>query len=115
LGSRGLGQLAYDKRMRVLAASQSDQAAREMGGQIGEGVLTYALLHDALEASQAADEKGNITVKNWLEYPVKRVPQLFDEIRMGKVNDYGVPVKRDVGRPPDLRPIIPEVTVKMCC
>ena len=36
LGSRGLGQLAYDKRMRVLAASQSDQAAREMGGQIGQ-------------------------------------------------------------------------------
>ena len=27
LGSKGLGQLAYDKRMRVLAASQSDQAA----------------------------------------------------------------------------------------
>ena len=67
LGSKGLGQLAYDKRMRVLAASQSDQAAREMGGQIGAGVLTYTLLHDALEANQGADEKESITLKSWLE------------------------------------------------
>ena len=94
LGSKGLGQLAYDKRMRVLAASQSDQAAREMGGQIGAGVLTYTLLHDGLEANQAADEKGNITLKSCLEYPVKRVPQLFEEIRDGKVSNFGVPVKR---------------------
>jgi WD40 repeat protein len=95
LGSRGLGQLAYDKRMRVLAASQSDQAAREMGGQIGEGVLTYALLHDALAAKQAADEHGDITLTRWLEYPVNRVPTLFEEIRLGKVNDYGIPVTKD--------------------
>ena len=29
MGSRGLGQLAYDKRMRILAASQSDETAGE--------------------------------------------------------------------------------------
>lgn len=29
MGSRGLGQLAYDKRMRILAASQSNKAALE--------------------------------------------------------------------------------------
>ncbi len=31
MGSRGLGHLAYDKRMRILAASQSNNAARESG------------------------------------------------------------------------------------
>lgn len=29
MGSRGLGQLSYDKRVRILAASQSDQVAQD--------------------------------------------------------------------------------------
>jgi WD40 repeat protein len=93
LGAKGLGQLAYDKRMRVLAASQSDQSAREMGGQIGAGILTYTLIHDGLEANQAADHDGKITLRNWLNYPINRVPQLFVEIRTGKVNNFGIPIK----------------------
>jgi WD40 repeat protein len=101
LGSAGLGQLAYDKRMRVLAASQSDQAAREMGGQIGEGVLTYALLHDALDAGQAVNSSGKITLGAWLAYPLRRVPQLFTEIRQHKVNDFGIPVQKDA-IPPEM-------------
>ena len=44
----GLGQLAYDKRMRVLAASQADQTAQETQ-ELGQGVLTYVLLTDGLE------------------------------------------------------------------
>jgi WD40 repeat protein len=99
LGSRGLGQLAYDKRMRILAASQSDQAAREIGGQIGEGVLTYALLHDALQARKAANARGDVTLVNWLEYPIERVPHLFEELKRGKVDDYGVPVAKDAVPP----------------
>jgi hypothetical protein len=90
LGSRGLGQLAYDKRMRVLAASQSDQAAREMGGQIDEGVLTYALIHDGLLATQALAEDGTVTLSSWLHYPVQRVPQIIQDIRDGTLNDYGI-------------------------
>src|SRR5260370_968053 len=31
MGSRGLGQLAYDKGMRILAASKSGQSAVELG------------------------------------------------------------------------------------
>ncbi len=95
LGAKGLGQLAYDKRMRVLAASQSDQSAREIGGQIAEGVLTYTLLHDGIEAHQAANQAGNITLKSWLNYPIKRVPRLFVEIGNGKINDFGVPITKD--------------------
>jgi hypothetical protein len=81
--------------MRVLAASQSDQSAREMGGQIAEGVLTYTLLHDGIEANQAANQDGKITLQNWLNYPIKRVPHLFVEIISGKINDFGVPIAKD--------------------
>jgi hypothetical protein len=34
MGSRGLGQLAYDKGMRILAASKSNEEAMELGGNI---------------------------------------------------------------------------------
>jgi hypothetical protein len=40
LGSRGLGQLVYDKRMRLLAASQSDEVAHEYH-YLQKGLLTY--------------------------------------------------------------------------
>jgi hypothetical protein len=90
LGSRGLGQLAYDKRMRVLAASQSDQAARELGGQIAEGVLTYALAHDGLQAGKAVADDGTITLSSWLNYPVQRVPQIIQDIHDGVLDDYGI-------------------------
>src|SRR5205807_1983683 len=44
-GSRGLGQLAYDKAMRVLAASQFDRMTFEPR-RLGHGLLTYALVED---------------------------------------------------------------------
>lgn len=95
LGSRGLGQLAYDKRMRVLAASQENGTALEIGGSIQEGILTYVLLHDGIQAHKALDSGGQLTVRSWLEYPVRRVPELFNDLRSGKFTDFGVPVERD--------------------
>jgi uncharacterized caspase-like protein len=52
MGSRGLGQLAYDKGMKILAASQADDVALEVEG-LKQGLLTYALVHDGLEAGGA--------------------------------------------------------------
>ena len=43
MGSRGLGQLAYDKGMRILAASQADDVALEVE-KLKQGLLTYALV-----------------------------------------------------------------------
>src|SRR5262249_47819877 len=43
MGSRGLGQLAYDKGMRVLAASKARESAFERD-KIGHGLLSYALV-----------------------------------------------------------------------
>ena len=75
LGSRGLGQLAYDKRMRVLAASQADESAQE-SDKLLHGVLTYALIQSGLTERKAdwkpVDQK--ITVGEWLSYAELAVP-----------------------------------------
>jgi hypothetical protein len=82
MGSRGLGQLAYDKRMRVLAASQADDFAIE-AGELRQGLLTYALTKDGLEAKEAdfQPKDGKITLGEWLAYGAERVPQLHEKIR----------------------------------
>jgi WD40 repeat protein len=77
MGSRGLGQLAYDKGMRVLAATQSDNVALGSGESLG-GLLTTALIRDGLQKGRAA-QGGKITIRGWLEYGVRRVPQLYSE------------------------------------
>jgi len=86
MGSRGLGQLAYDKRMRILAASRASECALEDKG-IGHGLLTYALLRDGLERSQADFDPadGRITLGEWLRYGVQRVPVLADDVVAGRV------------------------------
>ncbi len=81
IGSRGLGQLAYEKGMRILAASQTAQTAAERPGAIRQGLLTYALLRDGLEQGRAdfQQKDGRITLREWLEYGARRVPDLFAE------------------------------------
>jgi hypothetical protein len=82
MGGRGLGQLAYDKGMRILAATQVDQYALETE-QTKQGLLTYALVEDGLRQGKAnfkpADDK--ITLSEWLTYGAERVPGLYQEWR----------------------------------
>jgi WD40 repeat protein/uncharacterized caspase-like protein len=102
LGSRGLWQLAYDKGMRVLAASQAADVAVETGGKIQQGLLTYALVRDGLEQRRAAqDEK--LTLAGLLAYAVQRVPGLYAEVLRGEIKDARGLKARDVGavRPTD--------------
>src|SRR5213078_261829 len=77
MGSRGLGQLAYDKRMRVLAASQADDFALE-SGNLRHGLLTYALVKDGLDTKKAdfRPKDGRVTLGEWLAYGAERVPDL---------------------------------------
>lgn len=86
MGSRGLGQLAYDKGMRVLAATQADNVA--LGhGSIKQGLLTYALMHEGLELG-LADYKPvdkTILLSEWLVYATERVPQLFEDVLRGQM------------------------------
>jgi hypothetical protein len=81
MGSRGLGQLAYDKGMRVLAASRSQEVAIEIGGPIKQGLLSFALVREGLERRQAdfKPHDGVIRVGEWLAYAVEAVPRLFSE------------------------------------
>jgi hypothetical protein len=81
MGSRGLGQLAYDKRMRILAASQSDQAAGEYAALgDGQGLLTYVLTDIGLGRGEAdwrpIDKR--ITIGEWLAFGADRVPKQLE-------------------------------------
>jgi hypothetical protein len=85
MGSRGFGQLAYNKRMRILAASQAADVAFE-DARLGHGLLSFALVNDGLKEKLAdfnpRDEK--ITLGEWLRYGVQRVPTLVEEVLQGK-------------------------------
>ena len=77
LNSQGLAQLAYDKGMDVLTAAQGYQAALE-STRLGHGLLTYALVEEALKSDVADTDPrdGVVTGREWLDYAVRRVPQL---------------------------------------
>jgi WD40 repeat protein/uncharacterized caspase-like protein len=89
MGSRGLGQLAYDKRIRILAASQSTQAAGE-APWLNMGFLSYALVKDGLEGNQAdwQPKDGQIWLREWLSYAVERVPKMYEALRNGQVSEF---------------------------
>jgi WD40 repeat protein len=87
MGSRGLGQLAYDKGITILAATQADNVALE-SGNVGHGLLTYALTQEGLE-NMAADwqpKDGKIELREWLHYAENRVPELWSQIQSGEIS-----------------------------
>lgn len=87
MGSRGLGQLSFDKGMRILAASQADEYALE-NDQLKQGLLSFSLVTDGLEAFNADREPkdSRIMLDEWLRYGVDRVPQLAEEVKTGHVH-----------------------------
>jgi len=105
MGSRGLGQLAYNKGMRILAASQAEDVALE-SDLIRHGVLTYALIKEGIDAKKAdhtpADDR--IMIGEWLSYGEQRVPKLYAEIRAGKLKD-GNRGALEKGRPIQMKPV----------
>ena len=85
MGDSGLGQLAYDKGIRILAATQADDVALE-DARLGQGLLTYALAVDGLGAGEAdLDGDGDIRVDEWLAYAVRRLPTLANDARVGRI------------------------------
>lgn len=92
MGSRGLGQLSYDKGMRILAATQAGGAAIEAGGKIQQGLLSYALLKEGLDQRRAnfkLPDDGKITLREWLEFGVKEVPNIYQLIISGQLKAVG--------------------------
>jgi len=105
MGSRGLGQLAFDKGMLVLAATQAENVALE-ADELEHGFLSYALVQEGLLAGQAdfKPRDGRIAFDEWMSYAVERVPRLAREIDSGSFQRPERPeargvrsVRRDVG------------------
>jgi hypothetical protein len=95
MGSSGLGQLAYDKRIRVLAASQATQPAGE-AGDLGMGYLSYVLTKKGLEQNKAdwQPQDGSIWLREWLAYGVEEVPKVYGTDTDPKNTEKGVKVNR---------------------
>lgn len=76
MNTNGLGQLAYEKGMYVLTASQGEEAAYESAA-LKHSYLTYALVEEGLKANEAdADGDGQLLLGEWLEYAKRRVPRM---------------------------------------
>lgn len=90
MGSRGLGQLAYNKGMQILAASQASDVAWE-SALLGHGLLTHALVRDGLISRQSdhAPEDGQVGLTEWLQYGAERVPALYEEVQEGRIQTFG--------------------------
>lgn len=86
MDSRGLGQLAYDKGLAVLVATQADDVALE-SGRLQQGLLSYALVAEGLEKGEAdfAPRDGRLGLIEWLSFAVGRVPVLAREVRAGRL------------------------------
>lgn len=83
MGDPGLGQLAYDKNMRILAATQPGNLAME-SASLGQGLLTAALADGLGPHAVEADHDGNgkLGLDEWLSYAVDRLPALAEESRV---------------------------------
>lgn len=77
LAGRSLAQLAYDKAMFILSASQSSQAARELQ-RLGHGVFSYVLFERGLSAQADENQDGFITVREWLAFAQSETPKELD-------------------------------------
>ena len=73
MNSPGLGQLAYEKGMYVLAAAQGWEAATEQK-QLGHSLFTYVLLEGLTAKADTDAPLGQITTKKWFDYAVRTVP-----------------------------------------
>jgi WD40 repeat protein len=82
MNSKGLAQLAYEKGMYILTAAQSYQTALE-AERLGHGFLTFALVEEGLKTNTADREPkdGQLLLREWLNYAVERVPQIYQEER----------------------------------
>jgi len=86
LGDAGLGQLAYDKGIRILAATQADDVAME-NANLRHGLLSFALAGDGEGLTRAdktldLDEDGKINLTEWLSYPTWRLLDFNEDKRV---------------------------------
>ena len=80
MNSKGLAQLAYEKGMYVLAATQSDKFALEVfrlgDKEIKHGLLTYILLEGLTDRRANTNDDSVLTEREWFNYAVAQLPSL---------------------------------------
>lgn len=95
-GDAGLGQLAYDKGIRILAGAQADAVAIE-DSRLGQGLLTYALAREGLgdpdpknsdlnPPAPHLDSSGKLPLDAWLRYAVQRLPLLSEKVALRRMS-----------------------------
>jgi WD40 repeat protein len=83
MNTRGLAQLAYEKGMYVLTASQSDEVAFESAG-LKHSYLAYALVEEGIKSGAAdTDANGQIFLNEWFNYATDRVPRIRGQRQAG--------------------------------
>jgi uncharacterized caspase-like protein len=83
MGDAGLGQLAFDKGISIIAATQADDVALEVGA-LSHGLLTYALVNNGLDKGLAdSDGDGRVSLEEWLRYGAAAVPLLAADVARG--------------------------------
>jgi WD40 repeat protein len=77
MNTKGLAQLAYEKGMYVLTASQNVELAYESEA-LKHSYLTYALIEEGLKtgAADQAPKDGQVLLREWFDYATQAVPRL---------------------------------------
>lgn len=92
MGDANLGQLAFDKGIRILAATQNADVALE-DEKLGHGLLTWALAAEGIGADGFGradlDNDGAITLDEWLRYATERLPGLSEDVRLKRYASLG--------------------------
>lgn len=80
--SRGVGQLAYTKGIKILAATQENNTSMEVKN-LKHGVLSFALINEGIEQNLADYFPTDkiVTTAEWLGFGVKRVPVIAADIK----------------------------------
>jgi len=81
MNTKGLAQLAYEKGMYILTASQSVELAFESEA-LKHSYMTYALVEEGLKSNvKEADANGDgqVWLREWFDYVVQRVPRMREQ------------------------------------
>jgi WD40 repeat protein len=87
MNTRGLAQLAYEKGMYIMTASQNVEEAF-VSERLKHSYLTFALVEEGLKTKAAdANHDGDVTLREWFDYALARVPKLREETLQSKSLD----------------------------
>jgi WD40 repeat protein len=119
MNTRGLAQLAYEKGMYIMTASQNVEEAF-VSEKLKHSYLTYVLVEEGLKTNAAdTDHNGEVTLREWFDYAAARVPKLREETLQSKSLEEVTPTIRAAARnqksqtprpfyrrEPDARPLV---------